>query len=85
MSTISGTGSVSALLGALDYARQGVSGGFQLQAEAAQQLASAAAAGEPPPVQAAVALLEARTQVAAAAKVLAAVDRGLGTLLDVRA
>jgi hypothetical protein len=85
MSTISGPGSVSAFLGALDYARQGVATGFQLQAEAAQQIASAGAAGEMPPVQAAVGLLEGRTQVAAAARVLAAVDRGLGALLDVRA
>jgi hypothetical protein len=78
-------GSVSALLGAMDYARQGVAGGFQLAAEAAGEIASAAAAGDLPPASAAVGLLTAHTQVAAAAHVLQAVDRGLGTLLDVRA
>jgi hypothetical protein len=85
MSTVTATGSVTALLGALDYARQGIDRGFQGYAQAAQQIASTTASGELPPIESIVAMKVFQNQVDAAAKVLQRVDQGLGTLLDVRA
>jgi hypothetical protein len=85
MSTVTGPGSVAALLGALDYAREGIERGLDTYARAAEHVAGTAAAGDVPAVHALVTLREARLQVAAAAKVLERLDRGLGSLLDVRA
>ena len=87
----------ASLLGAIQYAREGIARGVQSYEQAAQQVASATAAGGagaassagttsvPTTATALVGLLEARLQVAAAAKVLERADRGLGSLLDVRA
>jgi hypothetical protein len=85
MSTVSATSSVTALLGALDLARQGIDRGYQGFSEAAQQIASTTASGELPPVESIVAMKVFQHQVQAAAKVLERVDQGLGTLLDVHA
>lgn len=85
MSTVTGPGSVTALLGALDYARQGIDRGYAGIAQAAQQVASAGAQGELPPVESLIAMKVFQQQVQAAAKVLERVDQGVGSLLDVRA
>lgn len=85
MSTVSAAGSITTLLGALDYARQGIDRGYQGFAEAAQQIASTTASGELPPVESLIAMKVFQQQVQAAAKVLERVDQGLGTLLDVHA
>jgi hypothetical protein len=85
MTSIASTGPANALLGAIDYARQGIERGLDGYAAAAQSIAEATGSGDLPPVEALVGLGEARLQVAAAAKVLERIDRGLGTLLDVRA
>ena len=85
MTTVGTPGPATALLGAIQYAREGIERGVQTYEQATQQIAGATAAGELPPAAATVGLLEARLQVAAAAKVLERLDRGLGSLLDVRA
>ena len=85
MSTITGPAPLSAFISALDYARAGVERGVQSYADAAQQVAGATGRGEFPPAGAVVRAVEARLQVAAAAKVIAHADRALGALLDVRA
>jgi hypothetical protein len=85
MTTVGTTGPASALLGAIQYAREGIERGTTGYEQVAQQIAGAAATGDLPSPAAAVGLLEARLQVAAAAKVLERVNRGLGSLLDVRA
>jgi hypothetical protein len=85
MTSVGTPGPAAALLGAIEYARQGIDRGFQSYEQAAQQVAGAIAARDVPSPSATVGLLEARIQVAAAAKVLERVDRGLGSLLDVRA
>jgi hypothetical protein len=85
MTTVGTPGPASALLGAIQYAREGIERGVLGYEQVAQQIAGAAATGDLPPPAAAVGLLEARLQVAAAAKVLERVNRGLGSLLDVRA
>jgi hypothetical protein len=85
MSTVATTGPATALLGAIQYAREGIGRGVPGYEQVARQIAGAAAAGDVPPPGAAVGLLEARLQVAAAAKVLERMNRGLGSLLDVRA
>jgi hypothetical protein len=84
MSTVATTGPATALLGAIQYAREGIERGMTSYEQVAQQIAGSAATGDLPPPTTAVGLLEARLQVAAAAKVLDRVNRGLGSLLDVR-
>jgi hypothetical protein len=85
MTSVTAPTPAASLLGAIQYAREGIARGVQGYEQAAQQVASATAAGGTAPVPATVGLLEARLQVAAAAKVLERADRGLGSLLDVRA
>jgi hypothetical protein len=85
MTSVGTPSPTSALLGAIQYAREGNQRGVQTYEQAAQRIAGATAAGDFPPPDAAVGLLEARLQVAAAAKVLERLDRGLGSLLAVRA
>jgi hypothetical protein len=85
MSSITSPTALNAFLGALDYARQGIDRGVQQQVDAAQQIATAPVRREAPGPEAVVKLLEARQQVAAAAKVVESVDRVLGAILNVKA
>lgn len=85
MTAVPGPTPVNAFLSALDYARDGMDRGVRQQAAAAQQIASAGASREAPSVEPLVRMLEARLQVAASAKVVGAVDRVLGSILDVKA
>ena len=85
MPTVIGTATIPEFLSALDYAREGIDRGVQSYEQVAQSVAGAVANPSAISARNEVAAMNARLQVAAAAKVFEASDQLLGTILDLKA
>lgn len=85
MTSVTGPSSIPSFLSAIDSARQGIQTGVRNFDEVAASVASATTAEQGPSATDAVNAITARNQVAVSARVFAAADQMLGTILNLRA
>jgi len=85
MAPVTGISSIPSFLSAIDSARQGIQNGVRSFDEVAASVASPATAEQGPSASDAVNAITARNQVAVSARVFAAADQMLGTILNLKA